>query len=139
MTAYDMRICDWISDVCSSDLVDIHWATQRHAACVDAQYFPPPAFIRHADDDLTIKTTGAAERFINCFGPVRRSDDDQIGACLQTVHQRQQLAANPLFGQMEKPHDGPQFPKPHPEGGLLLEKKKKHTIQPIRTVLLYSN
>src|SRR3546814_6340376 len=98
MTAYDMRICDWISDVCSSDLVDIHWATQRHAACVDAQYFPPPAFIRHADDDLTIKTTGAAERFINCFGPVRRGDDDQIGACLQTVHQRQQLGDQPLFG-----------------------------------------
>src|SRR3546814_14509419 len=87
-----MRISDWSSDVCSSDLDrclscqccqvgadkskgrarqfgEIHLATQRHAAGVDAQYFPPPAFIRHADDDLTIKTTGAAERFINCFGP----------------------------------------------------------------------
>src|SRR3546814_17078238 len=116
-----MRISDWSSDVCSSDLDrclscqccqvgadkskgrarqfgEIHLATQRHAAGVDAKYFTPPAFIRHADDDLTIKTTGAAERFINYFGTVSRGDDDRIDAGLQTVQYRPQFGHQPLFG-----------------------------------------
>src|SRR3546814_14042953 len=92
-----MRISDWSSDVCSSDLCcqvgadkskgrarqfgEIHLATQRHAAGVDAQYFPPPAFTRHADDDLTIKTTGAAERFINCRSEERRVGKECVSTC----------------------------------------------------------
>src|SRR3546814_9292260 len=34
-TAYERRISDWSSDVCSSDLIDLHHAVHRHAAPVE--------------------------------------------------------------------------------------------------------
>src|SRR3546814_3121723 len=36
-TAYEMRISDWISDVCSSDLVVAHFALQRAVAVFKVQ------------------------------------------------------------------------------------------------------
>src|SRR3546814_17140632 len=40
-TAYELRISDWSSDVCSSDLADMHAARQREMAVVLARGIEP--------------------------------------------------------------------------------------------------
>ena len=65
---------------------------------MDAQYLAPAAFVGNADDDLAVETAGPAQRLVDCFRPVGRGDDDQVGARLQPVHQRQQLGDEALFG-----------------------------------------
>src|SRR3546814_4467193 len=70
-TAYEMRISDWSSDVCSSDLADHHDAVQRR-----------PAHVVAGDEDaadVDIDLAGG-KRAQSCFG-VRHLDQLEAG-CL---------------------------------------------------------
>ena len=40
--------------------------------------------------DPSVEPAGTPQRLVNRFGTVGRRDHDQIGACLQPVHQRQE-------------------------------------------------
>src|SRR5690606_15760989 len=70
---------------------------QRHAAGVNTQYLTPPAFVGNANDDFAIETARTAQRLVNRLGPICRGNDDEVGARLQPVHQRQQLRDETLF------------------------------------------
>ena len=71
---------------------------ERHAAGVDAEDLAPPALVGHADHDLAVEAAGPAQRLVDRLGPVGRGDDDEVGARLQPVHQRQQLRDEALLG-----------------------------------------
>src|SRR3546814_10367304 len=49
-TAYEMRISDWSSDVCSSDLADI-WTVMRHADGPLTSYYLLAALDRRIDTE----------------------------------------------------------------------------------------
>src|SRR3546814_9630927 len=68
-TAYEMRISDWSSDVCSSDLVD------RRDILGAALGKAPPIFARaHADDRKSLDQRHVDRHFGN---PARREADDE--------------------------------------------------------------
>ena len=70
---------------------------QRHPAGMDAQDLAPPALVGHAHHDLAVEATGTAQRLVDRVGPVGCSDDHQVRARVQPVHQRQQLRDKALF------------------------------------------
>src|SRR3546814_2161836 len=47
-TAYEMRISDWSSDVCSSDLSRPFWGGGGGHLRFTAVAYPPPGLLRHA-------------------------------------------------------------------------------------------
>src|SRR3546814_9071113 len=88
-TAYEMRISDWSSDVCSSDLrldprlagdggqigpdiavgdsrqlIQIDIFGQRHRAGVNAQNLAASGLVGNADDDLPVETAGTTQRLV---------------------------------------------------------------------------
>src|SRR3546814_7157445 len=71
-TAYEMRISDWSSDVCSSDLFGVDPRAAQHA--VDA------AAARVGDDDdrgaLLARAAGATRTVLERFGIARNFDMD---------------------------------------------------------------
>src|SRR3546814_6305659 len=64
-TAYEMRISDWSSDVCSSDLADVGVVAAR--ADVEQQLLP--GVVEHRRDDGDVRQVGAA-----VVGGVQRVD-----------------------------------------------------------------
>src|SRR3546814_14726413 len=93
-TAYEMRISDWSSDVCSSDLLTAGLALPA-GDC--AQRVEPPrdrgeeAFLR-----LHVRGNGAEQRGLRLIGPVRtakplngRSEERRVGKeCVSTCRSR---------------------------------------------------
>jgi len=57
---------------------------------VDAQDLEP--LVGHADVDLAVKAPEAPQGRVDGVGPVGRRYHDDVGAALQAVHQREQLA-----------------------------------------------
>ena len=53
--------------------------------------------VGHANDDLAVEATWAAERLVDRFRPVGGRDDDEVLARLKPVHQAQQLGDDALF------------------------------------------
>lgn len=70
---------------------------ERHAAGVDAQDLAPAALVGHADDDLAVEAAGAAQRLVDRLRPIGGGDDDDVGALLQPVHQREELGDQPFL------------------------------------------
>src|SRR3546814_9557078 len=85
-TAYEMRISDWSSDVCSSDLGRpdvgrIAWLLWRYADRGMECHASPPA--------LSDQRGGAALRSGRCFGPGHRSEERRVGKeCVSTCRSR---------------------------------------------------
>ena len=77
--------------------VEIDLLAQRHPASVDADDFAPSVLIGDADHDLAVEAAGPSQRLVDRVGAIGGGDHDQIGACLQPVHQRQQLRDEPFF------------------------------------------
>src|SRR3546814_8751148 len=76
-TAYEMRISDWSSDVCSSDLGGAHLLSFRSGA--DREIRPPPAGAR--GQDLRLR-----RRFP---GRILRSEERRVGKeCVSTCRSR---------------------------------------------------
>src|SRR3546814_6259918 len=85
-TAYEMRISDWSSDVCSSDLAvaiyttTVHWLESRRYSPIP---FPPLAY-KH-DTKLLIL---ALERLKEAYS-VKRSEERRVGKeCVSTCRSR---------------------------------------------------
>src|SRR3546814_14849095 len=74
-TAYEMRISDWSSDVCSSDLPGRAWATGRHLP-----RRPRRAPLAEAAGELFLSRAAAAVRRIALHG--LRGDEGRWGRAL---------------------------------------------------------
>ena len=72
-------------------VIEVDPVGQRHPARVNPQNLAPSGLIRHPDDDLAVEPARPTQRFVDRFGPIGRSDYDEILARLDPVHQRQQL------------------------------------------------
>src|SRR3546814_10648590 len=79
-TAYDMRISDWSSDVCSSDLVLCH-----ELQVLNASVTPP----FQLDDDNLSETTRLTHRVLDLRRPQMQNNLRQIGraSCRERVCQ----------------------------------------------------
>src|SRR3546814_5832461 len=71
-TSYEMRICDWSSDVCSSDLDGFYTSAQNHLGAVG---------IPSAPNYLAIAgvTTQAVITFVDPADPGRKASTDFFG------------------------------------------------------------
>src|SRR3546814_6599136 len=80
-TAYDMRISDWSSDVCSSDLVCV----QRSAEAISARRKPPESSLGCLPD---CRLPGSRRR-IDRVSPGIRSEERRVGKeCVSTCRSR---------------------------------------------------
>src|SRR3546814_2020694 len=59
-TAYEMRISDWSSDVCSSDLFEKIWPTALVAPQLRPSPFHPAPWLKGADDASASPCSGSA-------------------------------------------------------------------------------
>src|SRR3546814_6361827 len=88
-TAYEMRISDWSSDVCSSDLVEIH-GQHEHQALLSrpSQLALLDAFGGHAT--LLAAVSGAAQRWSALLRERdTRSEERRVGKeCVRTCRSR---------------------------------------------------
>src|SRR3546814_10220333 len=79
-TAYEMRISDWSSDVCSSDLLPV---SQCKKVGVVAEPAIEPVITRTADDNIGRSRTS---QFVI---PVTRSEERRVGKeCVSTCRSR---------------------------------------------------
>src|SRR3546814_13217505 len=77
-TAYEMRISDWSSDVCSSDLCRS-----------PVQRWPIPAWLRHGKGRRWKPLTGASSSEISHGARGRRSEERRVGKeCVSTCRSR---------------------------------------------------
>src|SRR3546814_9099223 len=86
-TAYEMRISDWSSDVCSSDLVSA--ATAYHEA-IEAMRWARSLLAsgRAAPSDIAIATASPAA-YDDHFLALRRSEERRVGKeCVSTCRSR---------------------------------------------------
>src|SRR3546814_12018112 len=84
-TAYEMRISDWSSDVCSSDL------PPREAHAVKRHILDPRAIGPRGRDDMAQRQIGIeVDRAVDARMSLARDDDERLGA--------QIVAAQPLVG-----------------------------------------
>ena len=72
----------------------VNVARNRHAARVDFQNRQAPVPVRNRDADLAVKAPGATQRRVDGVGDVGGGYDDHLAACLQAVHQTEQLRDN---------------------------------------------
>src|SRR3546814_8406869 len=80
-TAYEMRISDWSSDVCSSDLVS---QRMRHEFAVGIM---PHQLRFHADAGQLELIDGDVRDFF--FGEIKRSEERRVGKeCVSTCRSR---------------------------------------------------
>src|SRR3546814_9193320 len=86
-TAYEMRISDWSSDVCSSDLVRISaWAreTQCHERFLGQRVQPRWPWPEHGCDlrqsGAVGRTQGQGQHGLRDRGPAQQGDRDQSGS-----------------------------------------------------------
>src|SRR3546814_10449078 len=81
MTAYEMRISDWSSDVCSSDLVD-HAEFGRELGVHGNEL---DLVLRHVffGENGVGRAFGHANRAINAFV---RVDDQEVGSFAEAIH-----------------------------------------------------
>src|SRR3546814_5471617 len=78
-TAYEMRISDWSSDVCSSDLRD------GLLSCAPAGHFP----LLHADSEQSVYVHAAGCRRRLAVALPRRSEERRVGKeCVSTCRSR---------------------------------------------------
>src|SRR3546814_16213643 len=80
-TAYEMRICDWSSDVCSSDLPARMLAAEFQAAGTLAQFAPEQALRQgHLAAQLSCPVDAASARTgRNVFEHRIRSEERRVG------------------------------------------------------------
>ena len=67
---------------------------QFHVSCVNAKYLKSSGLIGNTDRDLTIETSESSQRRIHRIRSVRRTDDNNRSALLQSVHQCKKLRHN---------------------------------------------
>mmetsp|Transcript_7662 Transcript_7662/g.16937 ORF Transcript_7662/g.16937 Transcript_7662/m.16937 type:complete len:557 (+) Transcript_7662:788-2458(+) len=72
-------------------LLQVDVVAQLHVLRVDAQHLEAAVLVGHANVNLAVEASEAAERAVDRVWPVGRADDDDVRACLEAVHQRQQL------------------------------------------------
>src|SRR3546814_10200697 len=91
-TAYEMRISDWSSDVCSSDL-----KVPAAEACVCTMLFSRILALRNSrSTDMEITAAGMADENVgptfrprNTFDAVNRSEERRVGKeCVSTCRSR---------------------------------------------------
>src|SRR3546814_8838186 len=76
-TAYEMRISDWSSDVCSSDLPSTSWRTTRKSPRRSARWTRPPAPSSHCSRMMLPKFQ------------ITRSEERRVGKeCVSTCRSR---------------------------------------------------
>src|SRR5204862_561672 len=68
------------------DLFERHGIVNRLSARVHFKYRLPPANVRIIKDYLPVESPRPQERGIEDVGPVRRRDDDDIRAAVESVH-----------------------------------------------------
>src|SRR3546814_5286677 len=92
-TAYEMRISDWSSDVCSSDLreIDPEWVSELDGVALPASPIrldgerlpinrPPPRLGEHTDEVLAL---------VGLTAPEIRSEERRVGQeCVSTCRSR---------------------------------------------------
>src|SRR3546814_9428356 len=84
-TAYEMRISDWSSDVCSSDLAIRRTPTGCLSATRSTHSRPPRECVEHA---RTIDEVGARQDQRRVRGP-ERSEERRVGKeCVSTCRSR---------------------------------------------------
>ncbi len=71
--------------------LDGHVVGERHPAGVDFEDFAAAPLVGRADFDFAVEATAAPERRVDGVHAVRRADDDDFLAGLQSVHQREHL------------------------------------------------
>src|SRR3546814_2274222 len=80
-TAYEMRISDWSSDVCSSDLLQVSQAAAGTAFLSNAA----AGRIYGVDGDINIRATDE----LTLFGSFGRSEERRVGKeCVSTCRSR---------------------------------------------------
>src|SRR3546814_5503268 len=84
-TAYEMRISDWSSDVCSSDLT-FRTAPVTNAAASEARnWYAPASSVASPQRSWAVWPSTAAERFGLLFQPSAIGESNQPGATTLTV------------------------------------------------------
>ena len=77
--------------------IEVDVVCQRHAARVHLQDLQSPGLVGHADDDLAIEPARPPQGGIEGIGNVRGTDDDDLPARLEPVHEGEQLRDDPAF------------------------------------------
>ena len=72
--------------------VEIHRLGERHSPAVDLERLVPPLPVGNSDLDLAVELPGPAQRRIQRVGNVRGGDDDYLSACLEAIHQGEELS-----------------------------------------------
>src|SRR3546814_9627074 len=117
-TAYDMRISDWSSDVCSSDLFDNH----QHCAVTHHQIEFTATETDIACDQLQSATLEQAQRRVLGVGPVHG-----VSGCSPSLPICTQLSLRPITRSEEHTSELQSLMR-HSYAGFCL--KKKPTIDP---------
>src|SRR3546814_17171621 len=89
-TAYEMRISDWSSDVCSSDLLAIEIRHLRAAVVTaDTRSFSRAAKLLHVKQSALSRRVQALEQMLGVQLFERRSDERRVGKeCVSTCRSR---------------------------------------------------
>src|SRR3546814_16889592 len=98
-TAYEMRISDWSSDVCSSDLqMLLPWCERIALNLTQAIEIHPGALpqVPHRDQDMWEGPTGGLEYLVNVMWPLNTFTRENGGPRLSTPrHFHQDVPAQP--------------------------------------------
>lgn len=80
-----------------SNLLQIHIIRQLHILGVDTKDLKTTGRVRNTDIDFTIETAESTKSGVDTVGTVGGSNDDNIGAGFETVHERQELGDDTSF------------------------------------------
>src|SRR3546814_5828474 len=87
-TAYEMRISDWSSDVCSSDLKPVYFADIR-ATVVSSMRFENPHSLSYQDATLTNEPDTLVRPASTVLEAASRSEERRVGKeCVSTCRSR---------------------------------------------------
>src|SRR3546814_5568855 len=93
-TAYEMRISDWSSDVCSSDLNSWHWSRSHDyerslGADADCSADECPRIRRQSSDQAAQVRSRQAPRPLRKADHIARSEERRVGKeCVSTCRSR---------------------------------------------------
>mmetsp|Transcript_50058 Transcript_50058/g.113848 ORF Transcript_50058/g.113848 Transcript_50058/m.113848 type:complete len:216 (+) Transcript_50058:1103-1750(+) len=80
-----------------SYILELHVGGELHVFGVDPEDLEAAIVIGNTDIQLAVKATKATESRIDGVWPVRRRDDNSVGAALHAIHEGQHLRHNALL------------------------------------------